>query len=258
MDAYYKCLQDIVDDYKTRINELPLLVSGGKINGRKHGGILRSFTGKLTEDITENLVKAALIHRVGLHPSRVRIDKTKIRIPMCQNYFPLEASESFKKSLANQSNKMYFSASVDKHVWIDNELRCGIECKTYTENAMLKRILVDFQLLRSINPNMVPFLFQLENFLGGDYGSCQWPCNGSESTHTLMSYFPEVPLRIVTLLEGDRSVQTPFYEQNKPLLIERLDRAASRLLDGLGMGTYDTNGKPVIEPKENTLEGLFQ
>jgi len=45
----------------------------------------------------------------------------------------------------------------------------GIECKAYTENAMLKRILVDFTLLKSIVPKANCVLLQLESQLTGDY-----------------------------------------------------------------------------------------
>jgi len=255
-DKYYKSLQNIIDDYNHRISKLPMLLKREKAKGRKQGGILRSFTGTLMEDMTENIVNSALIHRVGLHPNRIRIDKSKVKIPISSEYSPVEASETFKQKLATVRYKLYFKASVDKHIWIDNKLVCGIECKTYTENSMLKRILVDFQLLRKLNPQMVPFVFQLENFLGGDYGLCQQHCDGSESTHTILSHFPDVPLRIVTLLNGDRSIHTPFYQQKKPLLIENLDLAANRLLDGLGMGNSNTRESSVIKLK-NSLEEAF-
>ncbi len=34
----------------------------------------------------------------------------------------------------------YYSLSVDKQVYVDGNFIIGVECKSYTENAMLKRI----------------------------------------------------------------------------------------------------------------------
>lgn len=251
---YEKSLLSIIDDYNARIDGLSSMVKQEKRKGRKIGGVLRSFTGKMTEDITESLVLAALIHRAGIHPSRIAIDKKRVRIPIVENYTPIETNENFKQTFSSIRNSIYFGASVDKHIWIDGELRCGIECKAYAENAMLKRILVDFQLLRTVYPSMVPFLFQLENFLGGDYGKCEQYCYGSDSTHTLLSHFSDIPLRIVTLLEGDRVVDKPFYYDPKPLLYSNLDNAACRILRSLGM---ENNFVKNISESADSLEGFL-
>ena len=89
----------------------------------------------------------------------------------------------------------------------------GIECKAYTENAMFKRILVDFTLLKQANKSLDCVLFQLESQLGGDYGKISKNIvYGSKSTHTLMSYF-DVDLAIVTLLEGERKVDRPIHKK---------------------------------------------
>jgi hypothetical protein len=95
----------------------------------------------------------------------------------------------------------------------------GIECKAFTENAMLKRILVDFTLLKTIYPNLSCCLFQLESQLTGDYSEIKKTIiYGSHSTHTLLSYF-DVDLNIFTLLEGERKVDEPIHKKDyfKPL-----------------------------------------
>ena len=84
---------------------------------------------------------------------------------------------------------------------------------------MLKRILVDFTLLRTVYPNLVCCLFQLESQLTGDYSEINKPViYGSHSTHTLLSYF-DVDLNIFTMLEGERKVDEPIHkiEYFKPL-----------------------------------------
>ena len=90
---------------------------------------------------------------------------------------------------------------------------------------MLKRILVDFTLLKQVFPRISFVLFQLESQLGGDY-STAIPIFGSPSTHTLLSYF-DIDLHIITLLEGERQVDKPIHkmEYRKPFHLGRLQSA---------------------------------
>jgi len=86
-----------------------------------------------------------------------------------------------------------------------------MECKAYTENAMLKRILVDFTLFKQVYPNLSFVLLQLESQLGGDYSYLNSIKYGSHSTHTLLSYF-DIDLNILTLLTGERKVDQPIHK----------------------------------------------
>jgi len=86
-----------------------------------------------------------------------------------------------------------------------------MECKAYTENAMFKRILVDFTLFKQVYPDLSFVLLQLESQLGGDYSSRKSIKYGSPSTHTLLSYF-DIDLNILTLLEGERKVDQPIHK----------------------------------------------
>ena len=84
---------------------------------------------------------------------------------------------------------------------------------------MLKRILVDFTLLKTIYPKLNCCLFQLESQLTGDYSEISKSIiYGSHSTHTLLSYF-DIDLNIFTLLEGERKVNEPIHKKDffKPL-----------------------------------------
>jgi hypothetical protein len=103
----------------------------------------------------------------------------------------------------------------------------AVECKAYTENAMMKRILVDFTLLKKAYPKLKFVLVQLESQLGGDYSSklCKNPL-GSFPTHTLLSHF-DVDLTIITLLKGERDITRPIHKKEffKPLTKENLESA---------------------------------
>ena len=85
-------------------------------------------------------------------------------------------------------NLYQYGAQVDVHVFVDQEFVLGIECKAYAENAMLKRIMVDFSMLKSLYPRLGCCLVQLESQLGGDYSKPLVRRHmGSPSSHTLMS-----------------------------------------------------------------------
>lgn len=233
---YNQALTQIIAEYTEKMSGAAKRASTvADSTGRKVGGVLRSAKGKLHEWITEALVRAALVHRADISPSRIAIDKKRIRIQVRHTYKPLDADQGFIEMFRSERHRIYFCAAVDKHVWVDGNLICGIECKAYTENSMLKRILLDFQLLRINHPTLVPMVFQLESMLGGDYCQCKAPCFGSESTHTLLSHFPDVPLRIVTLIEGERDIDRPLHEYFKPLRYEHLDRAATRFLEAVNL-----------------------
>jgi hypothetical protein len=234
--AYTRALRQIVDDYERTLKDgTAKATASAERSGRRLGGVLRARKGGLQERITEALIRAALIDRAGLDPAELRIDKARIDIPIRAGYRPIDPHPKLLTELRDHRHSICFPASVDRHIFIKDKLVCGIECKAYTENAMLKRILVDFQLLQNVHPKIVPMLFQLESMLGGDYHTCKWPCIGSHSTHTLLSHFPHVPLQIVTLLEGERRVDHPIDTYFKPLKVEHLDAAASRLLAAIGV-----------------------
>ncbi|HHE38867.1 MAG TPA: hypothetical protein ENL20_09885 [Candidatus Cloacimonetes bacterium] len=100
---------------------------------------------------------------------------------------------------------------------------------------MMKRILVDFSLLKTIHSQISCYLFQLESQLGGDYCDLKQVTFGSRSTHTLMSYFPEVKLQIFTFLKGERKVDRPIHrsEYFKPLAKKRIKKAIMLLASDL-------------------------
>jgi hypothetical protein len=105
----------------------------------------------------------------------------------------------------------------------------GIECKAYAENAMIKRILFDFHLLKTLYPNISCYLFQLESQLGGDYSKLPDIVYGATSTHSIMSYFEDVNLNIFTFLEGERNINKPIHKNFKQLKKETIEIAIEML-----------------------------
>lgn len=216
--ALQKKLQEIIQHYDevlTSVDE-----NAQHTEGRAYGGVLRSSKGKLQEDITEELARIAW-QFVGGDPNSLDINSQKISIPIQHDYISRIANQEVKQHILENIKDYVYGLSVDKHVFIDGEFVIGIECKAYAENAMIKRILIDFDLLKTQYPNLSCYLFQLESQLGGDYQQLTTPTYGSRPTHTIQSYF-SCDLQIITLLEGARKVTRPIHKYFKPLKIEVL------------------------------------
>lgn len=227
-------LMRIIAEYDRQMNDANARAEATAArSGRALGGVLRASKGHLQEWITEEIVMAALVFGANINRSRIKIDSAKIPVKVRTDYRPLDPHPTVQRALQFDRSRYYFKASVDRHIWLDGKFICGIECKAYTENAMLKRILVDFRLLKTVHPGITPMLFQLESMLGGDYHTCMWPCEGSESTHTLLSHFPDVPLHIVTLLQGERKVDRPLHRFPKQLTLQALESAVERFLQAV-------------------------
>jgi hypothetical protein len=201
---------------------------------RAYGGIIRAAKGKLQEYISAELIKIAWEVELGMPANRLEINSNKIRIPIQTEYVHKIKDRTVRDYIALNIKRYCYGLSVDKHVFIDGRFVLGIECKAYTENAMIKRILVDFHLLKIKAPNLLCFLFQLESQLGGDYSEVSHQPKGSLPTHTLMSYFTDVDLRVITLLSGERKVDRPINKAQffKPISQDRLEIAASVLVEG--------------------------
>ncbi|MCY4305778.1 MAG: hypothetical protein OXC62_13525 [Aestuariivita sp.] len=199
-------------------------------DGRAYGGVVRARKGKLVEDMTTDIVRLAWQAADGSFERLSFGDVKTYQVPIQTDYIAGLPAE-IRDYINSRQDKYHYRAQVDKHVFIDGKLVMGIECKSYTENAMLKRILVDFRLLKSLHPHLICCLLQLESMLGGSYSDpLANPQLGSPSTHTLMSHFPEVELNIVTLLAGERRVDRPIHQQEyfKELTVPSLKHAISR------------------------------
>lgn len=225
-----------IDELITTYNNVVKVVdkNANEEKDRAYGGVVRSVKGKLQEHITEEVINIAW-ESLGGKNERLSFDSKKHKIPIQKDYIMQVEDKEVKQYILSNISDYFFGLSVDKQVYIDEKLVVGIECKAYTENAMIKRILVDFSLLKTIFPNISCYLFQLESQLGGDYCDLQEITFGSKPTHTLMSYFPDVKLNIFTFLIGERKVDEPIHKKEyfKPLEKIQIEKAISLLANDL-------------------------
>ncbi|MDO4434077.1 MAG: restriction endonuclease [Alysiella sp.] len=197
---------------------------------RAYGGVIRATKGKLQEFITQKLIETAWIHELKQDSSRLEINSKKIPIPIQPEYLK-HLPDVVKNHIQNNIKDYVYKLSVDKHIFIDKQFVAGVECKAYTENAMIKRIMVDFMFLKTLYPDLDCYLFQLESQLGGDYAELKSISLGSKSTHSIMSYFDNVDLNILTFIKGERDVNKPInkVEFFKPLETAALQNAVVHL-----------------------------
>ena len=218
--------QDLISLYISKIDSISRETRPSRIRAAK---------GKLVEEMSLHIVRLAW-RECGGEPGRLSFGDVKTyRVPV-QSVYVDQLPEDVRAQVNARKNQYFYRAKVDRHVFVDGVFVIGVECKSYTENAMLKRILVDFRLLKSLHPALVCCLFQIESMLGGDYSDpLAMPQIGSSGSHTLMSYFPEVELNIITLLEGERNIKQPIHQSDyfKELTSESLDLAIERFSDFL-------------------------
>lgn len=217
-------IQKIINNYNKVIKTVDK--KARKMKGRAYGGIVRSIIGKFVQNsIAKELILIAW-SALGGGSSRILFSTSKIKIPIKKNYIERIKNQKVKEFILNNIDKCNYKQKTDLHVFIDNKFVMGVECKAYTENAMMKRILVDFTLLREACPDLVCVLFQLESQLGGDYSQLKDITLGSFSTHTLLSFF-NINIHIITMFVGERKVDQPIHKLKyyKPLTKESLYRA---------------------------------
>lgn len=214
--------REVSEDIQSLINAYELLVKGidnkaHDTEDRAYGGVVRAGKGLLVESIAKRLVEIAW-QELGFNKKRLSTEKQTVKIPLKREYLDRIKSSEVKKYIKDNIKDFYYLLRTDVHVYVDNKFVMAIECKAFTENAMIKRILVDFTLLKQVYPNLDFVLFQLESQLGGDYSTLKHIKYGSTSTHTLLSYF-DIDLNIITLLEGERKVDKPIHKPTfyKPL-----------------------------------------
>ncbi|PIU15121.1 restriction endonuclease [bacterium (Candidatus Gribaldobacteria) CG08_land_8_20_14_0_20_39_15] len=211
-----KKINSIIKTYEHLTKGVEKTAKSG-IDGRAYGGIIRAGKGKMVENMAAEIIRIAW-EELGQNPERLTIDRKKIKLPIKKDYVEKIKSPEIRQYILENIDKYHFPLGVDLHIFIDGKFVLAMECKAYTENAMLKRILVDFSLLHEIYPKADLILFQLESQLGGDYSELKEISFGSPSTHTLLSYF-DIKLNIITLLGGERKVKKPIHKKQyyKPL-----------------------------------------
>ncbi|RKU17198.1 restriction endonuclease [Candidatus Poribacteria bacterium] len=208
----YTDYQSITDLYTDSIHSM-YGMTAGQIRGAK---------GALVEDIVDAISQLAW-HEIGGEANRFDIRKQTRQIEINEDYVKNLIPEYIRDHIEENKGKYIYKIELDRAVEIDKKLILGIECKSYIENAMLKRTLKDFELIvKLLYPKLLFCVFQLENSLGGDYGEVSKQKQlGSTSTHTLLSHTPTVSLEIITLLNGDRKsnreIHKPEYFKELPI-----------------------------------------
>lgn len=205
------------EEIKELVNAYNLLVGGidnqaHEDGERAYGGVVRSAKGILVESIAKRMIVLAWVE-IGGDKKRISLEKQTTKIFIKPEYIEKIKSEEVRAFIKQNIKKFYYTLKTDIHTYIDKQFVMGVECKAYTENAMFKRILVDFTLFKQAFPKLNCVLLQLESQLGGDYSNpSKKVIFGSPSTHTLLSYF-DVDLHIITLLEGERKVDKPIHKK---------------------------------------------
>lgn len=220
-------VERIIDAYN-------LLVKGieqkaNEDNDRAFGGVIRAGKGLMVENMTQLLLEIAW-EELGGNSERIDFKKYTKKLPIKKEYIDNIEDKVVKDYILNNLDNYFYTLKADVHCNIDNNLVLAVECKAYTENAMIKRILVDFSLMKHGWENLNCFLLQLESQLGGDYSELnQEVMYGGSSTHTLFSYF-DIKIEIITLLEGERKVNKAIHSPDfyKELKVEHLRKAINK------------------------------
>lgn len=223
-----KEIEGIIKAYNTLVKGINQKAIDNQ-EGRAYGGIVRAGKGTMLENIAKTLVMLAW-KDLGKDEKRLKIIGTRIKIPIKKGYIDKLEDEEIKKHILKNLKNYVYPYKSDVLVSIDNKPVFEIECKSYTENAMMKRILVDCTLLTRIYPNMKFALLQLESQLGGDYSELKDKPLGSPSTHTLLSMF-NIDLEIITLIKGERKVDKPIHKElyYKELTKDSLIKAINKI-----------------------------
>ena len=212
-------VDDIISYYNTSIEDMRAAENPQKVRINKN---------KLVVKLAERMVTSAW-YELKREPRDFKIRSDKIKFNIQGEYLD-RLPEKINSEIKNNLYRYYYKLKIDVPVFYKNKLRLAIECKAYTENAMLKRVLFNADITKKQEPEAKTILFQLESQMGGDYSDINKPLHfGGYSNHALMSYFPAVKLHIVTLLEGERNIKQPIHKEKyfKPLTEKSVERAVA-------------------------------
>ena len=217
-----KDIDSLVSYYEEIIQNLQKEESQGQIRAKK---------GDLVTVLARGVVRLAW-HELNFQEDDLTFRSSyKVELNIQDEYIK-KLAEEIKIDIKKNLNKYKYKLKIDVPVFYNNNLFVAIECKAYAENAMLKRVLLDAEIVRRNYPNIKNVLFQLENQMGGDYSNINKSLHlGSGSSHALMSFFPKVKLHVITLLEGERKINEPIHQKKyyKPLTKESVERAVNTM-----------------------------
>ncbi|MDW8296116.1 MAG: hypothetical protein RMJ97_04450 [Raineya sp.] len=202
-------LQKIIDEYNLIIRSLDK--KARKTAYRAYGGLIRAEKGGFVENTCKKLIELSW-QSIGGNPQSISFDKKVVKVPLNEEYIYRLKDKEVKSWIKENTEDFHYNLKVDVHTYIKDKFVMAIECKAYTENAVLKRILLDFTLLKKFFPDLHCILFQLEGQLEGNYSQIfNSIIYGSRSTHALMPHF-DVDLQVITLL-GERKVDQAIHKE---------------------------------------------
>ncbi len=211
-------LKGIIDDYNAEMEKLFSVTKGGSIRGKK---------GKLVEILAEKIViltwTKVLEQPIGRLTPAPNKKKKAIKLKNVEQYIQRYDGLPIAEIIEAKKSTIKYDFGADLHVFIDKQLVLVIECKAYTESAMLKRLIYDRRILHEFAPNAQYVLLQLESAFSGDFHKCSESSFGSNQYHVFMSR-EESNIEIITLLEGKRDSNNPIHrrENKKELKKEHL------------------------------------
>ena len=199
-----KQIDDIIKYYNACISDL---------NIEKNPGLIRSKKGELVEETARRIVKAAWVAYLGQAENRLKQDKKKkaIKIHDTDKYLQRYNNSPIGESIKSKKASIMYKFGTDDHVYIDGKFVLAIECKAFTESAMLKRLIYDRKMLHEFSPATEYILLQFESALGGDFHLCSESVFGSNQYHVFMSR-EETNIEVITLLEGIRKADRPIHK----------------------------------------------
>ncbi len=209
-------VQSLIDYYNKVMSEL---------YEENRPGQIRSKKGALVEELTRRIVETTWVDYLGQSKERLEQNKKKKSIKMfdIDTYLVRYGDSSIIETIKSKKATIKYNFGTDDHVYIDGKLVLAIECKSYTESAMLKRIIYDRKMLHEFAPNANYVLIQFESALGGDFEMCSKSSFGSNQYHVFMSR-EDTNIEVITLLEGKRHADRPIHrkENGKDLKVEHL------------------------------------
>lgn len=161
--AYYNKLVKGIDDTATMSHD------------RAYGGIIRAGKGELVESIATRLVEIAWVDVLHQSPYRLEINKKKMPIGISDDYIRRIKDSKVQAYVRAHRSELVYKFGTDVQAFIDGRLVLPIECKAYSENAMLKRILFDANLMKEAAGTDTYYLVQLESQFGS-HRQQECPC----------------------------------------------------------------------------------
>ena len=201
------------------------------LQAEKLPGQIRAKKGNLVTVLARGVVRLAW-HELNYKEDDLTFrSRYKVELKIQEEYVKMLAKE-IQIDIEKNFEKYKYNLKIDVPVFHGDDLVIAIECKAYAENAMLKRVLLDAEIVRRNYPKIKSVLFQLENQMGGDYSDVNKPLHlGSGPSQALMSFFPKVKLHVITLLEGERKIDEPIHKKEyyKPLIKKSVERAVDTM-----------------------------